>query len=204
MQYHVAVIQLILPLLESDYFEGPNLLELERIVVKHAQQSIEILEHARRLYSARYLMPLLSFCIIHVGDTLIRYSPKEPPASDVVEFCLGMLQQAGVGFPLCGPLQELFFRTTSECGVALPANSEQVTSQLGSYGVDDILDACTRLDYKQPVDQSVRHVADNIAEEWPSKWEQIVNNPIRPHAPPQTTKATGVDQQLRIGSLLNP
>lgn len=170
------------------------------MVVKHAQQGIEIMEHARRLYSARYLMPLLSFCAIHIGDALIRYSPHEPPDSDVVEFCLGLLQQASGGFAICGPLQELYRRTAYECGVQLPANIETITGQLGNYGMDDILDACTRLDYKQPVDQSVRHIADNVAEEWPSTWEQVVNSPGRPSS---AKKLSTGERPLRIKSLLN-
>ncbi|KAL8831026.1 MAG: hypothetical protein Q9170_005476 [Blastenia crenularia] len=203
VQYHVAVLQHLMPLLQSGYFEGDNQQELQRMTVKHAQQGIETIEHARRLYSARYLMPLLTFCIIHIGDTLVRYSPHEPPASDVVEFCLGLTQQASPGFSICGPLQELFRRTAYECGVDLPPNIEQITGPLGSYGMDDILDACTRLDYKQPVDQSVRHIAENIAEEWPSKWDEIINNPSRPDSLISTRKMSAGEQQLRIDALLN-
>ncbi|KAL9002916.1 MAG: hypothetical protein Q9188_004189 [Gyalolechia gomerana] len=200
VQYHVAVLQHLTPMLQSGLFEGSNLQELQRMVVRHAQQGIEIMEHARRLYSARYLMPLLSFCVIHIGDALIRYSPHEPPDSDVVEFCLGLLQQASGGFAICGPLQELYRRTAYECGVQLPANIETITGQLGNYGMDDILDACTRLDYKQPVDQSVRHIADNVAKEWPSTWEQVVNSPGRPST---VKKLSTGERPLRIKSLLN-
>lgn len=196
-------MQHLTPLLQTGSFEGPNLHELQRLVVKHAQSGIEIMEHARRLYSARFLMPLLSFCIIHLGDTLIRYSPKDPPAPDVVEFCLGLLQQSNVGFSINGPLQELFRRTAAECSVELPDNVEQLTGQLGNYGMDDILDACTRLDYKQPVDQSIRHIDDNVAEDWPSKWDQIVNSPDRPVSPPSTRKISPSEKHMRIESLLN-
>ncbi|KAL8758085.1 MAG: hypothetical protein Q9184_004029 [Pyrenodesmia sp. 2 TL-2023] len=203
VQYHVAVVQHLTPLLQGNSFDGPNLHELERLVVRHAQTGVEILEHARRLYSARHLMPLLSFCIIHLGDTLIRYSPHDPAASDVVEFCLGVLQQASLGFPINGPLQELFRRTAVECGVKLPQRVEEMTGQLGNYGMDDILDACTRLDYKQPVDQSVRHIDDNVAEEWSRKWDEIVNSPNRPVSPPSTRKRSGSEKHLRIESLLN-
>ncbi|KAL8923039.1 MAG: hypothetical protein Q9208_004851 [Pyrenodesmia sp. 3 TL-2023] len=203
VQYHVAVVQHLTPLLQCGSFDGANLQELQRLVVKHAQNGVEILEHARRLYSARYLMPLISFCIIHLGDTLIRYSQHDPPASDVVEFCLGILQQASVGFPINGPLQELFRRTAVECGVKLPQRVEQMTGQLGNYGMDDILDACTRLDYKQPIDQSVRHVDDCVADDWSRKWDEIVNNPNRPVSPPSTRKRSGSEKHLRIESLLN-
>ncbi|KAL8849327.1 MAG: hypothetical protein Q9221_005678 [Calogaya cf. arnoldii] len=211
VQYHVAVVQHLTPLLQIGYFEGPNLQELRRLVIQHAQSGAEILEHYRRLYSMRYLMPLLSFCVVHLGDTLIRYSPEDPTASDTVEFALGLLQQASVGFPICGPLQELFKRTAIDCGVKMPANVDEITGPLGSYGVDDILDACTRLDYKQPIDQSTRHIDENVAADWPSKWQDIVNGPHRPESPLSTRrrKSTSAsssgsnDQHMRIDSLLN-
>ncbi|KAL9601455.1 MAG: hypothetical protein Q9219_002521 [cf. Caloplaca sp. 3 TL-2023] len=203
IQYHVAALQHLTPPLQSGLFKGSSLQELGRMVIRHAQRGIEILGHMRRLYSSRYLMPLLFFCVIHLGDALIRYSPFEPPASKVVEFCLSVLQEASVGFSLCGPLQELFRGTALELGVELPANIEEITGQLGHHGMDDILDACTRLDYKQPVDQSVRHVASNIAEEWSSKWEEIMNSPNRPKSPNSTRKPAASEQTLRIESLLN-
>ncbi|KAL8682490.1 MAG: hypothetical protein Q9186_001437 [Xanthomendoza sp. 1 TL-2023] len=209
VQYHVAVVQHLTPLLQSGCFDGPNLQELRRLVVQHAQSGAEILEHYRRLYSTRYLMPMLSFCIVHLGDALIRYSPQDPPASDMVEFVLGLLQQASVGFPICGPLQELFQRTAVDCGTKMPPNIDAIAGPLGSYGVDDILDACTRLDYKQPVDQSRRHIDEGIAAEWATKWQDIVNSPDRPQAPPSTRRLSrsssspGSDQNMRINSLLN-
>ncbi|KAI4088640.1 MAG: hypothetical protein LQ339_008688 [Xanthoria mediterranea] len=211
VQYCVAVVQHLTPLLQSGLFEGPNLQELRRLVIQHAQSGVELLEQYRRLYSTRYLMPLLSFCVVHLGDALIRYSPKEPPASETVEFCLLLLQQASVGFPICGPLQELFKRTADHCGAKMPANVDEISGALGSYGVDEILDACTRLDYKQPVDQSTRHIDDNIAVEWPSKWPEIMHSPDRPESPrstrrtlsTSTTSSSGNEQHMRIASLLN-
>ncbi|KAL8666105.1 MAG: hypothetical protein Q9168_007553 [Polycauliona sp. 1 TL-2023] len=213
VQYHVAVVQHLTPLLQSGRFEGSNLEELRGLVVQHAQSGAETLEHYRRLYSTRFLMPLLSFCIVHLGDALIRYSPKEPPASDTVEFSLGLLQQASVGFPICGPLQELFKRTAVDCGVKMPPNIDEIMASPGSYGVDDILDACTRLDYKQPTDQSTRHVDENIAAEWPSKWQEIVNRPYqtgsrrkstaRTMSTSTTSSSSSGEQHMRIASLLN-
>ena len=207
----MAVVQHLTPLLQTDFFEGQNLFELRRLVVQHAQSGAEILEQYRRLYSTRYLMPLLSFCIVHLGDALIRYSPEDPPASDTVEFSLGLLQQASVGFPICGPLQQLFKRTAMECNAKMPSNIDEITGPLGSYGVDDILDACTRLDYKQPTDQSIRHIDENISMDWPSKWQDIVNNPNRPESPESTRRTKSMstsssgsgDHHMRIASLLN-
>ncbi|KAL8690592.1 MAG: hypothetical protein Q9218_003996 [Villophora microphyllina] len=184
-------------------FDGESEDFLVSLVVRHAKDAIRVLEHSRRLYSARYLTPLISFCIIHVGDVLVRYTPHDPSGTQVVEFCLSMLQEASPGFPICGPLQELFRRTAVECGVELPSNIEEISGNLGSYGMDDILDACTRLDYKQPVDQSTRHVDENVEEEWSSKWQQIVENPDRPPPPTPEWARKRRGKRMRIDTLLN-
>ncbi|KAL8660241.1 MAG: hypothetical protein Q9202_006733 [Teloschistes flavicans] len=204
VQYHLAVIQHLEPLLQSKVFNGSNEDFIIGLVVQHAKDAVGILQQLRRLYSTRYLMPLMSFCVIHTGDTLIRYTPHDPLGTQVVEFCLTTLQEASVGFPICGPLQELFRRAAVECGVQLPSNIEEITGNLGSYGMDDILDACTRLDYKQPVDQSVRHVDDKVEEEWASKWQQIVENPARPPPPmPPWRRERRSGKQMRIDTMLN-
>ncbi|KAL9607656.1 MAG: hypothetical protein Q9167_007452 [Letrouitia subvulpina] len=197
--FHTAVIQHINPMLECGHFTGENLERLREIVVYHAQGAIETLEHYRQLYSTRYLMPLMAFCIVHVGDALVRHSPNQPPAADVVEFCLRLLDEAGVGFPICGPLQELFRRTAVECNVPMP----KTVDHTGRYGMDDILDACTRLDYKQPLDQSVRHVDSRVAQDWPEVWEAVVNSPERPEALASSRRYSKGDSVLPIDSLLN-
>ncbi|KAL8703629.1 MAG: hypothetical protein Q9201_003199 [Fulgogasparrea decipioides] len=204
VQYHVAMLQHLTPLLQSNLFTGSNYQHVLGLVVNHAKEGARLLDHSRRLYSTRYLMPLCSFCIVHIGDALVRYSVRDPPGTEVVEFCLGMLQEASIGFPLCGPLQDLFRRAAvEECGVLLPSNVEEMTGNVGSYGMDDILDACTRLDYKQPVDQSVRHLDERIAEEWSSQWQQIVENPERPKVPPVMRERRQSGKQIRIDALLN-
>ena len=203
IQYHTAVVQHLTPIVQCGYFSGSNLNELRKIIIYHAQSGIEILERSRRLYSTRFCMPLMTFCIVHLSDALIRFSPNDPPAVDVVNFCLSMLQQARTGFPLCGPLQELFRQTAMECNVPLPENIDQMIGLQGHYGMDDFLDACTRLDYKQPVDQSVRHVDSSIGDEWPAAWEKIVNSPERPVSPESTRRTSTSERFLPIDSLLN-
>ncbi|KAL8710635.1 MAG: hypothetical protein Q9220_004859 [cf. Caloplaca sp. 1 TL-2023] len=203
VQYHVAVVQHLTPLLQNEAMLGPWQLGIRQLIVDHARKGVRMLDRSRQLYSTRYMMPVICFSILHIGDTLIRYSPQDPLALEVVEFCLSTLQEASSGFPLCGPLQELFRRTAMECGTELPANIERIMGGLGHYGVDDILDACTRLDYKQPFDQSVRHVDDNIAEDWPDKWQQIIENPARPEPRRQTSKRLSSEKQIPIDSLLN-
>lgn len=168
------------------------------MIVFHARSGIEILEHSRRLYSSRYQMPLMSFCTLHLGDALVRHSPKEPPAPQVVHFCLGIMQQTRTGFAICGPLQELFRRTAVECGVDLPDSIDSIMGPVAHYTVDDILDACTRLSYTQPFDQILRHIYECIAEDWQSEWRRII---IAPGGAPRRQSSSG--KYLQINSLLN-
>ena len=170
-----------------------------RIVVFHARSSIELLAHARRLYSARFCMPLLSFCLVHVCDSLVRFSPQEPPASDTVEFCLEVLQQTSAGFALCGPLQSLFCQTAEECSVQLSDELRAVMGTFDHYVMDDILDACTRLSYTQPIHQILLRIDPHIANDWPGEWQRQVMAVTR-----QARRASSSSERyMHIGNLLN-
>ena len=197
------MVQHLTPLLLCGHFSGSNFDELSRLVIRHARSGLIVLDHSFELYSSRYQMPLMTFCVVHLGDVLIHYSPREPPAPEVVRFCLENLQGQASGFHISGPVQELFRRTAVERGIQLPSNIDQMTGPLGNYSIDDILDACTRLDYKQPIDQSIRHLDENIAKDWSSNWKTVVEGPNRPVPPPSTRRPSTSERYLPINSLLN-
>ena len=165
----------------------------------HARSSVELLVHAKRLYSARFSMPLLTFCLVYVCDSLVRFSPQEPPASETVEFCLEVLQETSAGFAMCGPLQALFCQTVGECGVQVSDETRAVMGSFDHYVMDDILDACTRLSYRQPIDQILLRIDPEMANDWPGEWQR------------QVVAATGQARRgsnasgryLQIGNLLN-
>ena len=165
----------------------------------HARSGVEFLVHARRLYSARFSMPLLSFCLIHVCDCLVRFSPQEPPAPDTAKFCLEVLQQNSAGFALCGPLQSLFCRTVEECGVQCSDEMRVVMGSFDHYGMDDILDACTRLSYTQPIDQILLHIDANLARDWPGEWQRQVVAAFGQSR--RDSSSSG--RYMQIGNLLN-
>ena len=191
------MVQHFNPLLHCGLFSHDDHVELVRIVVFHARSSIELLAHARRLYSARFSIPLMSFCLVHVCDALVRFSPKDPPASDTVEFCLEVLQQTSAGFALCGPLQSLFCQTAEECGVPLSDEMRALMGSFDHYVMDDILDACTRLSYTQPLDQILLRVDPEIAKDWPQEWHrQVVATQAR-----RDSNSSG--RYMQIGNLLN-
>ena len=175
VQYHTALVQLFRPLVHGDLFNDRDQAELRRIIIFHARSGVEPLDHAQRLYSARYSMPVMSFCLVHLCDALLSFSPTEPPASETIAFCLHVLQETRAGSALCGPLQNLFSRRAEECGVQIPEELEKLADSLNAFPVDDILDACTQLSYTEPVEQILRYIDPAIAKEWNEEWEiQII------------------------------
>lgn len=199
VQYHTALVQHVSPLLHCGLFSPDDHAELVRIVVFHARSSVELLAHARRLYSARFFMPLLTFCLVHVCDGLVRFSPQEPPASDTVEFCLEVLQQTSAGFALCGPLQSLFCQTAEECDVQLSDEMRAIMGSFDHYVMDDILDTCTRLSYTQPLDQILPRIDPEIAKDWPGEWQRQVVAAFGQGR--RGSSSSG--RYMQIGSLLN-
>ena len=176
MQYHTALVQHFNPLLHCGFFSDGDLAELRQIVIFHARSGLEPLEHSRRLYSARFSMPLMSFCLVYLCDVLVRHSPLAPPAAEVTKFCLEVLHQTRPGFALCGPLQSLFHQTALEYGVQLPPQMRGTIDSFNHYIVDDILDASTRLSYSQPLDQILHRIDSEIAEHWSGEWERQIKS----------------------------
>ena len=144
-------------------------------------------------------MPLLSFCLLHVCDCLVRFSPQEPPALDTLEFCLEVLQQTSTGFAVCGPLESLFCKTTEECGVQLSDEIRPVIDSLDHYVMDDILEACTRLSYTQPLNHILLRIDPEIAKDWPGEWQRQVVTAFGQSR--RGSSSSG--RYMQIGNLLN-
>lgn len=162
---------------------------------------MEILEHRRRLYSARYLSPLVMMCTLHISDAVIRHSPQPQDSKFALEtilFCFESLQEAGAGFKICGPLQELFRRTVVGSSLSLPDNLEDLIRPPEKFGVDQILGACTRLEYTQPLSQVLKHIDPSIGSDWLHYWQSLIKAPEG-----QFTKPTTTERYLQIPSLLN-
>lgn len=159
---------------------------------------MEILEQSNRLYSSRYQLPLIAFCTLHLCDAFVRYSHDEPVASAVARFCLQAMQQNRAGFELCGPLQELFRRTAVELKVELPHDVQELMEPQLYFGINHVLDACTRLSYTPPIEQALRHIDPSVPQEWQFQWR----NQIDSHAG-RGRKQSQNERYLQIHSLLN-
>lgn len=187
-----------MPLLYSNLFSDADANELRRMIVYHARLGLEALEHSRRLYTTRYQMPLLSFCILHLGDMVLRQLPEDLPASEVVVFCLEMLARTKAGFAVCGPLSYLFRKTAAQHEIPMPSDIDAKIGLQDAYDMDDILDACTRLGYSMPLDQTFRHIDRSIGSEWAGEWDRQV---VR--AGKRAQRSSTSERYMSISALLN-
>ena len=135
------------------------------MIITHAKRGLGHFQRATRLYTARFHMPLLSFCCVHLADAIVVYEPET--GQDVMTLALTMLQQTRPGFAICGPLQELLRQRAEQHSIQIPEDMAPLLGSLSHFGMDEILDACTRLAYTQPLEQVLHHIDPNISKEWP-------------------------------------
>ncbi|MCJ1478534.1 hypothetical protein MMC13_007214 [Lambiella insularis] len=196
VQYRVALIQLLAPLIHCGHFGKSEENYLQKEIVEHARAGLQHIAQCDHLYSCRYGMPIAAFCILHMGDTLIQFSADDPPASDVVSFVSEVMQQNRNGFPLCGPLQQMFQQRAKKQGVEIRKDGTKGLAAPDHYGVDSILDACTRLEYAQPVDQIRRYIDRSIGEHWQEEWNRQMSSS-------RTRRQSASERSMHITSLLN-
>jgi len=147
-------------------FTGAARQQAMDITIDHARRSYEAHRLYKELYSCRCQPSIQSFCLLHACDVLIRFSRTQPSATTVVENCLLYLKEAADGrggFSVCGPLQEMFRRSAIECHVRLPDNIYELMGEDTNYTSEMLLDASTRLSYRQPVERVVANMEDTIS-----------------------------------------
>ena len=196
VQYHTALTQLLAPLAHCNYFSDPEASEIRKLVASHAQAGLGHVEQCERLYSCRYNMPLIAFCVVHLTDVLLEYNPGSMSSSSSISFCLEVLNQNRAGFQVCGPLQQAFWLTAQNRGVELPEKVDEHFSSGDRYNVDDMLDAFTRLSYAQPLDQISRQIDENIGDQWVQEWETVIDQS-------RSGRQSATERTMQITSLLN-
>lgn len=135
--------------------------------MQNAKNGLELFSRYRAIYSNRLQPPLLSFCVVHLGEVLLRFN-DESFDDAVVGFCLEALSEAYPGFAYTGPLEAMFCESVLAQGLSLP--SRNTDSDMGgrnwqSYSREDKLDCCERLTYAQPVNLLRERLDPHLAHE---------------------------------------
>ena len=158
------MVQLLNPLAQSTLFRGPNLQKIQDSIAFHAQRGLHQVEEVQKLYTARFFMPALSFCVVHLADAVMVYRPGR--GSDALCVALKALQNNRSGFDVCGTLQFLLWQRAQSLNITAPAEIEWIIRDLPQYGLEEVLDACTRPMYTQPMSKIKASLDPGIAKEW--------------------------------------
>ena len=198
-QFHTAIVHLLQPLFEVVGLDDASKGYLRKTITFHARTGLTILGQCRRLYSSLYQSPLQLFCMVHLGDAMIRFTKGDPsfPAADVVRFCMDVLEEAKIGPSICGPLQQMFGSAALEMGLTMPDDLKHMIHQCSKYSPEDLLIACTRVTFKQPITQILPMLDASLVEDFPEVWQKMSATLLG------GKRSKEKDQSLRIESLLN-
>jgi len=148
---------------------------VEETIWKHAQDGLFLLdEHYRTQFSCRFQPVLQMFAVLHLSDTIARFFPggiegKSKDGPEAIQFGLEVLMQSAAGFPVAGPLQEMLRKEAKQCSIRLPKSFDLMVSMKPSqqvYRIDDLIDACTRPTYTQPLDELIPRYVPSFAADW--------------------------------------
>jgi hypothetical protein len=155
------------------------------------------------------------FAILHLSDVVARFFPggMEKGAKDgpeAIQFGMEALMQSRSGFPVAGPLQEMLRRTANDCSIRLPRNLSEIMppprSSQQMYRLDDLVDACTRPTYSQPVKEIHRRYISSFSVEWASEGSSFgflasASGSTRLKVP--SAEERGAQSLMQIHNLLN-
>ena len=198
-QFHTAIVHLLQPLFEVVGLDDASKEFLRESIVFHAKTGLTILGQYRRLYSSLYQSPLQLFCMVHLGDAMIKFTKDDTsfPAADVVRFCMDVLEEAKIGSSICGPLQQMFGSAALELGVPMPDDLKLEIRRCSKHSPEELLIACTRVTFKQPITQILPMLDSSLVVDFPEVWQKMSANRLGGQ------RSREKDHSLRIVSLLN-
>lgn len=156
------------------------------------------------LYSSFYLSPLQLICLVQLCDALVRYDSKGQTTSQTIHFCLASLEDAKGGYSLAGALQKMFRQALADYNVPVPDEYEQMMGTAADLGTEELLEACGRATYRQPINHIVPNMDIDMAEDFVAGWQRLESRERREKGTPAAAFVDDRAQRLDIGSLLNP
>lgn len=206
IQYSCAITQLLQPLLSLDHYRQASYERLRQLIVTHAKIGVDLLVQYRNVYSNEYLSPLHLMCMVHLCDTLVRYGPNSVNTSDIASFCLRSLEQAKFGYPLAGPLQKMFLLALNDYGITISNSLEREVGAAARIGPEELLDACTRASYRQPIAQMLPNMEDQLGQRFMDGLQAFSERSSASQVTSQrpSPESIGRQKRMEVESLLNP
>ena len=205
IQYHVALVHLLQPLLQQEHFYQESYENLRTLLIKNARRGLELQDQYSRLYTPHYLSPIQLFCLVHLCDAIVRFDASDTASrTECIEFCLISLEQAKIGYTVAGPLQKMFHIALSDYGIPISGGLESHLGASIRIGPEDLLEACTRSSYRQPIAQLLPNMEPRLGQEFIEGYQQLFQGRPSERATAEASSAArGKQKRLEIGALLN-
>lgn len=159
--YNHSVTQLLRPLID---FPGFPSISVEEDIFTHTQRGLFLLEHYRTNFTCRFQPILQLFSVACLCDAVARFFPARPSSarptdkdgSEAIIFGLEVLQESyanGFGFPIAGTLRDLLRLAPASytTKITFPPGWDQLIFAPRKINYEEIMDACTRATYFQPI-----------------------------------------------------
>ena len=117
--------------------------------------------------------------MVQICDALVRYDRADPESStvlEVVEFCLNSLQEIRISYPVADSLQQMFRMSLNEQGISIPVDLQRRFAAFARMTPDDLLDACTRPTYRQPVQQIMFNMEPDLGHHFIHMWSDLAGH----------------------------
>lgn len=166
---------------------------------------MELLTQYKDTYTNFYLSPLQLFCLVHLCDAVVQYDGHGDTTPRTVEFCLVSLEEAKVGYPVAGPLQKMFRLSLTEYGISVPNELERMMGISAHLGPEELLDACERPTYRQPMSQILPNMGAGIGQDFMNGRQRMAEERATEVRLEERSDSGANDRgkRLAIGSLLN-
>ena len=177
---------------------------LTEVITHHATQGLELLAQYQEVYAAFYQSPFQLIALVQLCDAYLRYNKSKENTASMVHFCFTYLQNAKVGYPIAGALQDMFRSSLKTYNIPVPDDLEQMIGPSDHFTQEQLMDACTRVSYKAFIPQikpdRVLEIAKDFAAGWPLLPAEVRAGVEKAGVRVGHSKARSMD----IGGMLNP
>ena len=204
IQYHTAVLNVFKPMLYLEQSKDSTRDAISDLLVKHAKEGFACLVRYCRMYGAAYQTPIQLYCLVHICDAVMTHDRRGQSKPEAIRFCMEVLEEAKQSYPLAKPLQHMFAAAVNECNISLPDDLERLLGSNERYQVDELLNACTRLTYRTPIDQLKPNLEPTLADDFIDEWQRASKEEMNDELESPTSFVRQDNQRsMNISSLLN-
>ena len=142
---------------------------------------------------------------MHLCDCIIRFDTADNASrNECIEFCIVSLEQAKIGYTVAGPLQKMFHAALSDYDIPISRELERHIGSSIRIGPEELLEACTRSSYRQPIAQLLPNMAPRLGQEFIKGYQQkFQSRPAEQATAEASNTGRGNQKRLEIGALLN-